>query len=189
MQLWERARHQVAVPEGKRAVLAIGCELSLWDPLLLRWLLWMRRSAPDVALRAHVGVPELLVEQVAEGIVDIGVVYAPATAPASGWSCWPRKGSSWYGRLVPRAVTTSRWNGGRTSRCNMPRPPPARATRRWWWTSGRSASTTSSRPAGRDISVMARSGRTWPMAGCSASPRRRNTPTRPMRCSARVAAR
>ncbi|GGC36430.1 LysR family transcriptional regulator [Siccirubricoccus deserti] len=77
VQLWERARHQVAVPEGKRAVLAIGCELSLWDPLLLRWLLWMRRSAPDVALRAHVGVPELLVEQVAEGIVDIGVVYAP----------------------------------------------------------------------------------------------------------------
>jgi DNA-binding transcriptional LysR family regulator len=77
VQLWERARHQVAVPEGKRAVLAIGCELSLWDPLLLHWLLWMRRSVPDVALRAQVGVPERLVEQVAEGIVDIGVVYAP----------------------------------------------------------------------------------------------------------------
>jgi DNA-binding transcriptional LysR family regulator len=58
-------------------VLAIGCELSLWDPLLLQWMLWMRRSAPDVALRAHVGAPELLVEQVAGGIVDIGVVYAP----------------------------------------------------------------------------------------------------------------
>jgi DNA-binding transcriptional LysR family regulator len=77
VQLWERARHQVAVPAGKRAVLAIGCELSLWDPLLLQWLLWMRRSVPDVALRAHVGSPELLVEQVAGGIVDIGVVYAP----------------------------------------------------------------------------------------------------------------
>jgi DNA-binding transcriptional LysR family regulator len=77
VQLWERARHQVAVPAGKRAVLAVGCELSLWDPLLLQWLLWMRRSAPDVALRAHVGAPELLVEQVAEGIIDIGVVYAP----------------------------------------------------------------------------------------------------------------
>jgi DNA-binding transcriptional LysR family regulator len=77
VQLWERARHQVAVPEGKRAVLAIGCELSLWDPLLLHWLLWMRRSVPDVALRAQVGAPERLVEQVAEGIVDIGVVYAP----------------------------------------------------------------------------------------------------------------
>ena len=42
VQLWERARHAVAVPPGRRAVLAVGAELSLWDPLLLRWLLWMR---------------------------------------------------------------------------------------------------------------------------------------------------
>ena len=36
VQVWERARHQVAVPTGSRAVLAVGCEISLWDPLLLR---------------------------------------------------------------------------------------------------------------------------------------------------------
>lgn len=77
VQLWERARHGVAVPAGHRAVLAIGCEHSLWDPLLRRWLLWMRRTDPKVALRAHVGLPGTVVEQVAEGIIDIGVVYAP----------------------------------------------------------------------------------------------------------------
>lgn len=77
VQLWERARHGVAVPAGHRAVLAIGCEHSLWDPLLRRWLLWMRRSDPEIALRAHVGLPGTVVEQVAEGIIDIGVVYAP----------------------------------------------------------------------------------------------------------------
>jgi DNA-binding transcriptional LysR family regulator len=81
VQLWERARHQVAVPEGRRAVLGIGAEHSLWDPLLLRWLLWMRRAQPDVALRAHVGLPETVVEQVAGGIIDIGVVYAPRHRP------------------------------------------------------------------------------------------------------------
>jgi len=36
VQVWERARHQVAVPDGSQAVLAAGCEISLWDPLLLR---------------------------------------------------------------------------------------------------------------------------------------------------------
>ena len=77
VQLWERARHQVAVPAGRRAVLGVGCEHSLWDPLLLRWLLWMRRAMPEVALRAHVGLPDTVVEQVAGGIIDIGVVYAP----------------------------------------------------------------------------------------------------------------
>ncbi|TDH60962.1 LysR family transcriptional regulator [Dankookia rubra] len=77
VQLWERARHAVAVPPGRRAVLAVGAELSLWDPLLLRWLLWMHRAAPDVALRAHVGLPEDLMERVADGILDIAVLYAP----------------------------------------------------------------------------------------------------------------
>lgn len=77
VQLWERARHGVAVPAGHRAVLAIGCEHSLWDPLLRRWILWMRRSDPEVALRAQVGLAGTVVDQVAEGIIDVGVVYAP----------------------------------------------------------------------------------------------------------------
>jgi DNA-binding transcriptional LysR family regulator len=81
VQVWERARHQVAVPAGRRAVVTIGGELSLWDPLLLDWLLWMKRSAPQLALRAEVGLPESLVDQVAEGVLDIAVVYAPHQRP------------------------------------------------------------------------------------------------------------
>jgi len=81
VQLWERARHAVAVPAARRAVLAAGTELSLWDPLLLRWLLWMARAAPDVALRARVGLPEELMDQVAEGILDVAVLYAPRYRP------------------------------------------------------------------------------------------------------------
>jgi DNA-binding transcriptional LysR family regulator len=81
VQLWERARHQVAVPEGHRAVLAIGGELALWHPLMLDWLLWMRKNASDVALRVQVGVPEGLVSQVAEGVLDVAVMYAPQHRP------------------------------------------------------------------------------------------------------------
>jgi DNA-binding transcriptional LysR family regulator len=81
VQLWERARQKVAVPPGHRAMLALGGELSLWDPWLLKWLLWMRRSAPDIALRAQVGVPEMLMAQVAEGLLDIAVMYAPQHRP------------------------------------------------------------------------------------------------------------
>jgi len=81
VQVWERARHQVAVPAGRRAVITVGGELSLWDPLLLDWLIWMRHAAPQLALRAEVGLPESLVNQVAEGILDIAVVYAPHQRP------------------------------------------------------------------------------------------------------------
>jgi DNA-binding transcriptional LysR family regulator len=81
VQVWERARHQVAVPPGRRAVLTIGCEISLWDPLLLDWLLWMRRAAPHLALRTEVGFPDNLLTQVADGVLDIAVVYAPQHRP------------------------------------------------------------------------------------------------------------
>lgn len=83
VQLWERARHQVAVPRGRRAVLAIGGEVSLWHPWLLEWLHWMRREAADVALRVQVGVSESLTRQVAEGVLDIAVMYAPQQRPGA----------------------------------------------------------------------------------------------------------
>jgi DNA-binding transcriptional LysR family regulator len=81
VQVWERARQQVAVPPGRRAVLTVGCEISLWDPLLLDWLLWMRNAAPDLALRTEVGFPHDLLNRVSEGTLDIAVVYAPQQRP------------------------------------------------------------------------------------------------------------
>jgi len=81
VQVWERARHQVAVPPGRRAVLTVGCEVSLWDPLLLHWLLWMRGAAPHLALRTEVGFAPTLLSHVAEGVLDIAVVYAPQQRP------------------------------------------------------------------------------------------------------------
>jgi len=81
VQGWERARHQVAVPAGRESVLTVGCEVSLWDPLLLDWLLWMRTSAPQLALRTEVGFPADLIDRVAAGTLDIAVVYAPQVRP------------------------------------------------------------------------------------------------------------
>ena len=83
VQLWQRARHQVAVPPGRRAVLTIGGEVSLWHPWLTEWLHWMRRSAPDVALRVQVDVPDSLTDQVSTGALDVAVIYAPQYRPGA----------------------------------------------------------------------------------------------------------
>jgi len=81
IQLWQRTLHQVAVPPGRRAVLTVGSEVSLSQPLLLDWVLWMRRSLPDIALRVHVDVPQDLINQVASGMVDVAIMYAPQHRP------------------------------------------------------------------------------------------------------------
>ncbi len=81
VQLWQRTQHQVAVPPGRRAVLTVGSEVSLAQPLLLNWILWMRQSLPDIALRVHVDVPKDIITQVASGVIDIAILYAPPHKP------------------------------------------------------------------------------------------------------------
>ncbi|HKU99393.1 MAG TPA: LysR family transcriptional regulator [Vineibacter sp.] len=77
VQVWERARQHVALPAGRADVVSVGGELSLWDPLLADWLIWMRRECPDIALRAEVDVPERLLDRVHEGSLDLAVLYSP----------------------------------------------------------------------------------------------------------------
>jgi DNA-binding transcriptional LysR family regulator len=62
-------------------MLTVGSEVSLWQPLLLDWVLWMRRSLRDIALRVHVDVPQDLINQVASGLVDVAIMYAPQHRP------------------------------------------------------------------------------------------------------------
>jgi DNA-binding transcriptional LysR family regulator len=81
VQVWERARHQVALPVGRRAVIAAGGELTLWNPLLLNWMVWMKRTAPDIALQTQVGLSDGLLRQVADGVLDLAVVYSPRQWP------------------------------------------------------------------------------------------------------------
>jgi DNA-binding transcriptional LysR family regulator len=81
VQLWQRAQHQVAVPPGHHSLLVIGGEVVLWQPLLLNWVLWMRRTLPDIALRVHVDIPQDLINRVAAGLVDVAIMFAPPHRP------------------------------------------------------------------------------------------------------------
>ncbi len=65
------------MPPGRSEVVTIGGEHSLWDPLLLDWLVWMRSECPDVAIRAQIDVSDRLIDHVQEGVLDLAVVYAP----------------------------------------------------------------------------------------------------------------
>ncbi|MCI0429671.1 MAG: LysR family transcriptional regulator [Rhodospirillales bacterium] len=77
----EQARHDVGVPRGFRAALTIGGRFGLWEQLLLKWLPLMREMAPDVSLRAEIGMEAELMQGLVEGRLDIGVMYTPQSRP------------------------------------------------------------------------------------------------------------
>ena len=81
VQLWERARQQVALPPGRESMLGIGGELSLWHPWLADWLVWMHRVCPEVAVRAQVDGVVRLLDSIEHGSLDLALVYDPPRRP------------------------------------------------------------------------------------------------------------
>lgn len=81
VQLWERARQQVALPPGRDEGVSVGGELSLWHPLMADWLIWMHHVCPEVALRAEVGDGARLLDGVQDGSLDLAVLYNPPQRP------------------------------------------------------------------------------------------------------------
>lgn len=77
----ERARQEVGVPVGYRAVLTVGGRLGLWQGLLLQWLPVIAQAAPDVSVRAEIGFEDDLMHGLVEGRIDIGVMYTPQSRP------------------------------------------------------------------------------------------------------------
>jgi LysR family transcriptional regulator, flagellar master operon regulator len=77
----EQARHDVGVPRGFRAALTIGGRFGLWESLLLKWLPIMRKAAPDVSVRAEIGMDAELMQGLVEGRLDIAVMYTPQSRP------------------------------------------------------------------------------------------------------------
>lgn len=77
VQVWDRARQQVGLPTGRTDVANVGAEISLWNPILVDWLVWMRLQAPDIALKAEVDIQSRLLDRVHDGSLDLALLYNP----------------------------------------------------------------------------------------------------------------
>jgi LysR family transcriptional regulator, flagellar master operon regulator len=78
---WEQARQDVAVPEGYEHLLRLTAPAYLWDPIVTPWIRWMRDHLPSVALRLEGSFPDAAIEQLADGLLDICIVYLPRPYP------------------------------------------------------------------------------------------------------------
>lgn len=81
VDVWERARQQVALPSGSVDLVSLGAEVSLWNPLLSELLIRLRASDPALALRADVAGAATLLDCVQDGSLDLALVYDPEPRP------------------------------------------------------------------------------------------------------------
>ena len=80
-RLWQKSHQSVTLKPGFRSVLSVGAQVSLWERLVLDWIRWMRAQAPDVALRIEADYSPSQLRQLADGLLDIGVMYQPRHTP------------------------------------------------------------------------------------------------------------
>jgi DNA-binding transcriptional LysR family regulator len=81
VRVWQHAQMEIGLTERHRDHLAMGAPPGLWDGFLLRWLAWMRRTMPDIAVSAASGQTTVLTQRLIEGTLDLAVMYRPVPPP------------------------------------------------------------------------------------------------------------
>ncbi|MDH3229898.1 MAG: LysR family transcriptional regulator [Alphaproteobacteria bacterium] len=81
VRAWDHARQEAALPDALGRSFGIGVQFSLWERLIPAWIAWMRGQAGDTAVKVEADYSDSLNRQVADGILDLAVVYLPRNLP------------------------------------------------------------------------------------------------------------
>lgn len=77
LQTWEAAQRDLPLPAGYHNVIHVGGEVSLCNPLMLRWVSRIRASIDQYAVHARIGDGQELLRQLELGVLDAALVYQP----------------------------------------------------------------------------------------------------------------
>ncbi|WP_028240650.1 LysR family transcriptional regulator [Stutzerimonas azotifigens] len=80
-QTWDAAQRDLPLPDGYSNVLRVGGEISLCNPLMLKWVRCLREAIPTHAIRGEVGDGQALLRQLELGVLDAALVFQPAYWP------------------------------------------------------------------------------------------------------------
>ena len=77
VRAWDVARHDIALPDEFTRSVAFGGQYALWNSFLGPWLGSIRATLSDVAFRVTAGASGRLSRDLAEGFLDMCVLYDP----------------------------------------------------------------------------------------------------------------
>jgi DNA-binding transcriptional LysR family regulator len=73
---WRKARQEVTAG-GARHQLSVSSSPRLWDILLQRWLIDLRRMEPELAITTYSSGPDAMMRQLLDGVVDLAFMLDP----------------------------------------------------------------------------------------------------------------
>lgn len=77
LNTWNKAKQEIAIPEGADTFLSIAGLPSIWDMFLENWLAWVHQENSSTALHASVMTTDSLMRSLLDGTSDLGFVFDP----------------------------------------------------------------------------------------------------------------
>ena len=77
VQTWDAARRDLPLPETVKGSLAIGVDLTLWNPIAATLISHLNKTAAELAITIEVGDNKQMCEKVRTGVLDIALVHQP----------------------------------------------------------------------------------------------------------------
>jgi len=77
VQTWDAAKRDLPLPETAKGTLAIGVDLTLWNPIAAALLTHLNETASELAITIEVGDNKQMSEKVRSGALDIALVHQP----------------------------------------------------------------------------------------------------------------
>jgi len=81
LNTWNRARQEIAIPEGIDILLSIAALPSVWDIFLGDWLSWTHKNYKATALQADMMPTDSIMRNLLDGTIDLGFVFDPPKTP------------------------------------------------------------------------------------------------------------
>ena len=80
-QCWEKAQKDVRLRSGTQSHISLGIHSAMAEDILLDWLGLIRQQHPHISVHGEADYSTDIVQMVANGLLDIGVIYIAETRP------------------------------------------------------------------------------------------------------------
>lgn len=80
-RLWQQGKEDIRKSQEYDGSIGLGVHLTMWRQFLPDWIVRMRKTYPNIAIRVEADYSERLTDYVREGVVDLAVTHMPHTLP------------------------------------------------------------------------------------------------------------